>query len=80
MDTNPIYMSETARSGIATLARIASPLIRDLGLEQQICAWQALGELIPGDAGQTALATAKALRQADAAQLRFPDLLAGLDF
>ncbi len=43
-------------------------------LEEQICAWQGLAELLDGPAAEEAAQTARALRQADAAQMRFTDL------
>lgn len=67
-------MSPCAQSGIVVLAKIFLERIPQCPLEEQICAWQGLAELLEGQAAVEAQEAAKALRQADAAQMRFTDL------
>lgn len=74
MSQKPEEKSTCEQAGIKVLAKIFAEQIPQHPMEEQICAWQGLAEILDGPAAEEAEQAAKALRQADAAQLRFNDL------
>lgn len=68
-------IDDITAKGLDILALASQPVLQRLPLEQRICVLHAFGQLLSGAPGEAAREAAAALRNADALQVKFTELL-----